>query len=101
MVDAAPGTPGIQPHVTLDPATLPPAAQKLRAPLEDQLSSAVQVATERVSAGYRGESAEEVRRQLLATTRELLHPDIGAAFQPDRAEFGRIADRIVAERSAR
>ena len=40
-----------EPHVTLDPNQLAPSAQKLRGPLEDQLSSALQLATEKVFGG--------------------------------------------------
>jgi hypothetical protein len=84
-----------EPHVTLDQSQLTPPAQKLRGPLEDQLSSALQLATERVRADYHGESVEEVCRRLLAETRSALHPDIADAFQPGDGELRRVADQIV------
>lgn len=89
------------PHVSIDPRSLPPAARKLREPLEEQLTSALRVATERVRGEYTGGTSAEVCDRLLAATRELLHPDIAAAFQPDRGEFCRVAHTIVAERAAR
>jgi hypothetical protein len=84
-----------EPHVTLDPSQLPPAAQKLRGPLEDQLSSALQHATDQVRAGYHGESVDEVADQLLRQTRDALHPDIAEAFQPGGGELRRVAEEIV------
>ena len=84
-----------EPHVTLDPSGLDPARQKLRGPLEEQLTSALQVATERVRAGYAGEPVEEVCRLLLEETRAGLHPDVAAAFRPDMDEFCRVAVAIV------
>lgn len=84
-----------EPHVTLDPSGLDPVQQKLRGPLEDQLTSALQAATERVRAGYAGEPVEEVCRRLLDETRAGLHPDIAAGFNPDMEEFCRVAVAIV------
>jgi hypothetical protein len=84
-----------EPHVTLDPAGLSPAQRKLRGPLEEQLSSALQAATDRVRAGYAGEPVEEVCRRLLDETRSGLHPDIAGAFTPDMDEFCRVAVAIV------
>jgi len=84
-----------EPHVTLDPSGLDPVQQKLRGPLEDQLTSALQAATERVRAGYAGEPVEEVCRRLLDETRAGLHPDIAAGFNPDMDEFCRVAVAIV------
>ncbi|MFG3690468.1 hypothetical protein [Micromonospora sp. NPDC047740] len=84
-----------EPHVTLDPSGLDPVQQKLRGPLEDQLTSALQAATERVRAGYAGEPVEEVCRRLLDETRAGLHPDIAAGFQPDMDEFCRVAVTII------
>jgi hypothetical protein len=84
-----------EPHVTLDPAQLPAAAQRLRGPLEDQLSSALQHATEQVRAEYRGESVDEVAEKLLHQTRDALHPDIAEAFQPAGGELRRVAEEIV------
>ncbi|MFU8854403.1 hypothetical protein ACNAW0_25965 [Micromonospora sp. SL1-18] len=84
-----------EPHVTLDPSGLDPVQRKLRAPLEAQLTSALQAATERVRASYAGEPVEEVCRRLLDETRAGLHPDIAAGFQPDMDEFCRVAVAIV------
>lgn len=84
-----------EPHVTLDPSGLDPVQQKLRGPLEEQLTSALQAATDRVRAGYTGEPVEEVCRRLLDETRAGLHPDIAAGFQPDMEEFCRVAVAIV------
>jgi hypothetical protein len=84
-----------EPHVTLDPSGLTEAQQHLREPLEEQLNSALQVATERVRAEYAGEPVEEVCRRLLDETRAGLHSDIAAAFNPDMNEFCRVAVAIV------
>ncbi|WP_329101565.1 hypothetical protein OG792_21425 [Micromonospora sp. NBC_01699] len=84
-----------EPHVTLDPGGLSPALESLRGPLEEQLSSALRVASDRVRAGYDGEPVEEVCRRLLDETRAGLHPDIAAGFTPDMDEFCRVAIAIV------
>jgi len=85
-----------EPHVTLDPASLNPVEERLREPLQEELSSALQVATERVEKRYAGESVDEVCRMLEAETRRGLHPDLAAGFQPDHAELCRLAEIIVA-----
>lgn len=84
-----------EPHVTLDPSELTPTQQKLRVPLEEQLTSALQAATKRVSADYSGEPVPEVCQRLLDETRDGLHPDIAAGWQPDMDEFCRVAGAIV------
>lgn len=84
-----------EPHVTLDPSGLSPTQQKLRIPLEEQLTSALKAATERVSVHYAGEPVEDVCRRLLDETRSGLHPDIAAGWQPDMEEFCRVAVAIV------
>lgn len=84
-----------EPHVTLDPAELTPVQEKLRIPLEEQLSSALQAATHRVRSEYDGEPVEQVCQRLLDETRAGLHPDIAAAFNPDMEEFCRVAVAIV------
>ncbi|MFR9780491.1 hypothetical protein ACL02O_31130 [Micromonospora sp. MS34] len=84
-----------EPHVTLDPSGLDPVQNKLRVPLEEQLTSALQAATHRVREHYAGEPVEEVCRRLLDETRAGLHPDIAAGFQPDMDEFCRVAVAIV------
>ncbi|MEU5552268.1 MULTISPECIES: hypothetical protein [unclassified Micromonospora] len=82
-----------EPHVTLEPRD--PVQEKLRGPLEQQLTSALQVAAERIRDAYTGEPVEQVCQQLLDETRAGLHPDIAAAFQPDMDEFCRVAVAIV------
>ncbi|MEV4118438.1 hypothetical protein [Micromonospora sp. NPDC049645] len=84
-----------EPHVTLDPRGLDPVQQKLRGPLEEQLTSALQAATDRVRADYGGEPVEQVCQRLLEETRSGLHPDIAAGFNPDMDEFCRVAVSIV------
>ena len=84
-----------EPHVTLDPGGLDPAQRKLRGPLEEQLTSALRAATDRVRAHYAGEPVEEVCRRLLDETRSGLHPDVAAGFNPDMNEFCRVAIAIV------
>ena len=84
-----------EPQVILDPGSLSPVEEKLRGPLEDQLTSALQAATERVSAGYSGEPVEQVTAELLEQTRAGLHPDIAAGWQPDPTELRRVSDAIV------
>lgn len=84
-----------EPHVTLAQADLGPVPEKLRGPLEEQLSSALQRATEVVSHDYHGEPVDEVQARLLAETRSALHPDIAHAFQPDPWELHRLAEVIV------
>jgi hypothetical protein len=85
-----------EPHVTLDPDSLNPVEERLRGPLQEELSSALQVATKRVEDRYAGESVDEVCRMLEEETRRGLHPDIAAGFQPDHAELCRLAEVIVA-----
>lgn len=82
-----------EPHVTLEPRDA--VQKKLRGPLEEQLTSALQAATDRVRESYNGEPVEQVCQQLLDETRAGLHPDIAAGFQPDMDEFCRVAVAIV------
>ncbi len=82
-----------EPHVTLEPRD--PVQKKLRGPLEEQLTSALQAATDRVRESYDGEPVEQVCQRLLDETRAGLHPDIAAGFQPDMDEFCRVAVAIV------
>ncbi|GAA0804483.1 hypothetical protein [Spirilliplanes yamanashiensis] len=85
-----------EPQVTLDPHGESPVEQKLHDALEDQLTSALRAATDRVAAHYSGEPVDIVCAKLLHETRAGLHPDIAAAFQPDRAELLRVAEAIAA-----
>ncbi|MDG4826688.1 hypothetical protein O7635_32975 [Asanoa sp. WMMD1127] len=82
-----------EPHVSIDPQD--PVQRKLRGPLEEQLTSALKAATERVRASYRGEPFEVVARRLLDETKAGLHPDIAAGFEPDMDELCRLAVAIV------
>lgn len=84
-----------EPQVSLDPHGLSPVEQKLRGPLEEQLTSALQAAAERIRVSYAGEPVDQVCDRLLAETRAGLHPDIAAAFQPDHAELRRVAEAIT------
>ena len=84
-----------EPRVTLDPDDLSPVEQKLKTALEEQLTSALQAAAQRISADYAGEPVDEVCRRLYDETRAGLHPDIAAGFRPDGAELRRVADAIT------
>jgi hypothetical protein len=84
-----------QPHIHLDPASLSPVEEKLRGPLEDQLTSALQAATDKVSHDYAGEPVDSVTVRLLEQTRAGLHPDIAAGFTPDQGELRRVAESIT------
>lgn len=85
-----------EPHISLDPQTLSPVERKLQGPLEEQLTSALQAATGRISEAYAGESVDEVTRMLLEETKSGLHPDIAAGFTPDNVELRHVAEAIVA-----
>jgi len=87
-----------EPQVTLDPNSLHPVERKLRGPLEEQLTSALQAATDKVRHAYGGESVDRVSQMLLERTRDGLHPDVAAGFRPDPAELRRLAEAIVAGR---
>jgi hypothetical protein len=84
-----------EPHVTLDTASLTPVEEKLRGPLEDQLTSAMQAATDKITHEYAGEPVDAVTVMLLEQTRAGLHPDIAAGFTPDPDELRRVAEAIV------
>jgi hypothetical protein len=88
-----------EPHVSLDPGTLSPVEQKLQGPLEDQLTSALTAAMDKIRQRYAGEPISHVEAELLAETRAGLHPDIAAGWSPDRAELRRVAESIVANPS--
>jgi hypothetical protein len=89
----------VDPQVSLDPRTLNPVEEKLRGPLEDQLTSALQAAAEKIEHEYAGQSADELTGMLLERTRRALHPDIAAGFSPDPAELHRVAEAIIARAS--
>ena len=85
----------MEPQISLDPHSLSPVEQKLRGPLEDQLTSALQAATGKIEQGYAGQSVDQVERELFALTKAGLHPDIAAAFAPDHAQLRQVAQVIV------
>jgi len=85
----------VEPHITLDPNNLSPVEEKLRGPLEEQLTSALQNAAHKVSDDYAGEPVETVTDELLTQTRRGLHPDIAAGFTPDQGELRRVAQEII------
>ena len=85
----------VDPHVSLDSQQLSPTEQKLQGPLEDQLTSALKAATDRIRHRYAGEPVEDVAAQLLDETRAGLHPDIAAGWQPDHAQLYDVARAIV------
>jgi hypothetical protein len=85
-----------EPHVSLDRSSLSPVERKLQGPLEDQLTSALAAATDKVRHRYAGEPVDEIEAQLLAEARAGLHPDIAAGWSPDRGELRRVAESIVA-----
>jgi hypothetical protein len=84
-----------EPHITLDPNSLNPVEQKLRGPLEDQLSSALQAATTKIEQTYAGESVDQVTSMLLEQSKAGLHPDIAAGFNPDHGQLRHVAEEIV------
>ena len=85
----------VEPQITLDPQSLNPTEEKLRGPLEDQLTSALKAAADKIAHGYAGESVDQVTRMLLEQTKTGLHPDIAAGFTPDHAELRRVAEAVV------
>jgi hypothetical protein len=85
----------VEPHITLDTASLSPVEERLRGPLEEQLTSALQAATDKITHEYADESVDTVIVRLLEQTRAGLHPDIAAGFEPDQSELRRVAEAIV------
>jgi hypothetical protein len=85
----------VEPQITLDPASLNPVEAKLRGPLEDQLTSALQAASEKITHEYAGESVDQVTVMLLEQTKSGLHHDIADGFNPDPAELRQVAQAIV------
>ena len=63
--------------------------------MEEQLTSALQAAADKVKQGYAGEPVDEIEARLLAETKTGLHPDIAAGWSPDQAELRRVAQTIV------
>jgi hypothetical protein len=84
----------VEPHVTLDPRSLSPVEAKLRGPLEDQLTSALKAAADRIAADCTGAPVDVVAARLLEEAKSGLHPDIAAGFSPDPAELRRLAESL-------
>ena len=89
------------PQVTLDPSHLNPVEEKLRGPLEEQLTSALQAATEKTRQSYAGEGIDQVTETLLERTKSGLHHDIADGFHPDPAQLRHVAEKIVADADTR
>ena len=85
-----------KPQVRLDPASLGP-VEKLRGPLEDQVTSALQQAVDRVEDDYQGESVDQVAEDLVEETKSGLHADIAEAITPDEKQLRSVAEGIVAD----
>lgn len=77
-------------HVTLrtEPGTI---EDELHDPLEEQLTSALRAAVDRLAGNVTGQPVEQVYEELVRATGDGLHPDIAARFEPDEAELRRIA----------
>jgi hypothetical protein len=86
-----------EPQVTLDTDSLSPVEQKLQGALEDQLSSALQNATEKIRHEYAGQSVDQVTGMLLEGTKAGLHHDIADGFHPDPQQLRQVAEVIVNE----
>jgi len=84
-------------HVSLDAASLSPAVERLRGPLEEQLTSALRAAIDDVGASYAGQDVDQVVAQLVAGTKAGLHPDIAAGFRPDLDELRSVAEALIRE----
>jgi hypothetical protein len=89
----------MEPQVSLDPQSLSPVEEKLRGPLEDQLTSALQAATDKVRSGYAGEPADQVTAELLAKTKAGLHHDIADGWVPNQSQLRHVAESIIDDRS--
>ena len=84
----------VKPRARLDPASLGP-VEKLRGPLEDQLTSALNAAVDKVDDDYAGEGVDEVAEDLLEKTKGGLHPDIAAKIAPNEDQMRSVAETIV------
>ncbi|GAA1368344.1 hypothetical protein [Catellatospora chokoriensis] len=82
-------------HVSLDGDDLNAVARRLQEPLEAQLTSALELAANRVAEQYDGQSEDEVAAWILRETREGLHPDIAAGFEPDPEQLRRVARAVM------
>ena len=84
----------VEPRAQLDPASLGP-VEKLRGPLEDQLTSALNAAVDKVDDHYQGEGVEQVAEDLMEETKGGLHPDIAAKIAPNEDQIRSVAETIV------
>lgn len=85
----------VKPQVRLEATSSLGAVEKLREPLEDQLTSALQAAVDKVDEQYHGEGVDDVSAELVATTKAGLHGDIAAGFEPDDDQLRSVAATIV------
>ncbi|GAA2625465.1 hypothetical protein [Paractinoplanes durhamensis] len=90
-----------EPQVTLDPNSLNPVEEKLRGPLQEQLTSALQAAAEQTRKTYAGEDLDQVTETLLERTKSGLHHDIADGFRPDLSQLRHVAEQIVANADTR
>ncbi|GAA3592993.1 hypothetical protein GCM10022223_04730 [Kineosporia mesophila] len=85
----------VQPRIKLDPNVSLGPVEKLRGPLEEQLTSALRNAVDKVDDQYQGETVTEVEKELLEGTKAGLHPDIAEAISPDQEQLRDVAATIV------
>jgi hypothetical protein len=81
-------------HVTLhtEPGTI---ENELHDPLEEQLTSALRAAVDRLAGTVTGQPVDQVYDELVRATGDGLHPDIAAHFEPDEAELRRVATLLA------
>ena len=84
-----------EPHVSLDTTASGPTVERLRGPLEEQLTSALRAAVDKVGANYAGQDVDQVMEELVTRTKAGLHHDIAAGFAPDDGELRSVAEAIV------
>jgi hypothetical protein len=84
----------VKPRVRLNSTSLGP-VEKLREPLEDQVTSALQGAVDKVDEDYQGEDVEEITEELVEQTKAGLHSDIAAKIAPDQDQLRSVAETIV------
>ena len=85
-----------KPRIRLDPASLG-AVEKLREPLEAQVTSALHRAVDSVDRQYHGEGVDEVTEELLEGTKAGLHTDIAESIDPDEQQLRDVARSIVTD----
>ena len=85
----------MDPAVHLSADTSLGEAEKLRGALEDQLTSALANAVDKVDGDYHNESEHNVMEELMASTKDSLHPDIAEALTLDETQLRSVAAEIV------